>query len=963
LVYRRNCNYDPNAERVIISIFGGFNKGKSHFVNALCQLNIAEGCEIHTLGPSFVTSKLRGDNLAYCDTAGIDVAVKKNEERSKKESERTIPDLKIRQENFQKKLIEKTISDEIQKDFIIQSSNILIIVVGVLSITEQKMINLINKQYQGKKKFVIHNFYQLTNFDEILEKIKTDILLSFNVIPQRFDKYDGILNEKIFPWYFLEDKTSTYHLVIGNSYSKEPNYKEIFNDQTLKFIKRQANDSKKFNFLGKFRKIFEESIFQITKARVQLQEFSNKKLGNIETRILKVVDPPRKDFFYNVAFHPDGQINFRRNDTKDCEYLSFVYPIGTSQEEEQSTLYVDVCLTSKALKNCKFEKVDLTHKKMFLKFTTMKIKIDLKTIRYEISPSKVTTTSCTAKPISTNILRVTVPILYKIKSAQSGLSLKITKEDKILMKNFFPSNFEINQNIVGEFESNDLNERLEKEEKQILEPDLKKSHTSKGEQNYYQLRFEIQEIRDGDNESLKEITIFSKVLQAFQEYLKEKNLKIVAFTGLFNKGKTFLLSQLCGKECLNEIGFGKKTQGLCLKFDKGVLYIDSEGFERAILKESLNEKEKNILESDFDLRLKTIKEKIYQQFLIENSQILIIVLSQVTYSDQKLLEKIVKTCNDKEKKVIIIHNFLDISDNATMEKKIEELKEIFNFNEGIQKYNREAQGDESNFTNQQFFQEDFMFDKNHKISIQHLIFAKDTSPAGHYYNRSAIKHLRTLIYDLTIPKIFSVEESFLNFAKETLREHYRTTDNNSIQVSDFGNFSSENGFFIKKASTIQGCNIVPNKFIINFMGELESFNKWIPNIEIKTTQEDKDKTIYNDKIIMHLPADENNYEVEICNKHHIGVRKNENLDIEFYFSIMKKKYEPKEIPDQKYFLIDDKTSMGSINIKTVVKKAKEGDIDCVFICENTDKGHERTWKDSTLTIEYNYFRKKSVANE
>ena len=95
--------------------------------------------------------------------------------------------------------------------------------------------------------------------------------------------------------------------------------------------------------------------------------------------------------------------------------------------------------------------------------------------------------------------------------------------------------------------------------------------------------------------------------------------KRVAFTGLFNKGKTFVLSKLFGKiEIGNEMGFDQITPGLCIKVDKKnkILYIDSEGIERALLKKYFKDNY-NILESDFELRLRAIKEKIYQHFLLE----------------------------------------------------------------------------------------------------------------------------------------------------------------------------------------------------------------------------------------------------------------------------------------------------------------------------------------------------------
>ena len=213
LVYNKKLQTKVNDNRSILTIIGCFNKGKSHIANCLCGVSMDEGCEMHTLGPSLIYS--REDNFGYVDTAGFEVPIF-NDEKLEIKNEN---DFSKHYEQRREAVLKKLMTDEIQREFIISCSNVLVIVVGILSVTEQKMINLISKQYKDRKKYVIHNFYEISNLHSIKQKIRSDILYSFNTVPLRFPD----TQPDMFPFYFLEPETKTYHLVIANSFIENPN--------------------------------------------------------------------------------------------------------------------------------------------------------------------------------------------------------------------------------------------------------------------------------------------------------------------------------------------------------------------------------------------------------------------------------------------------------------------------------------------------------------------------------------------------------------------------------------------------------------------------------------------------------------------------------------------------------------------------------------------------------------------
>ena len=156
-----------------MTIIGNYNKGKSFLINNLSSLSVDEGFAIHTLGPALIYSRLDDYAFAILDSAGFEVPIENG---------------KL---NRKLKLLQKQITEEFQREFLIESSDILIIVVGILSISEQKMINLISKQYGARKKYVIHNFYQLSTKKQIIQKIQSDILYAFNAIPINFPNPDS----------------------------------------------------------------------------------------------------------------------------------------------------------------------------------------------------------------------------------------------------------------------------------------------------------------------------------------------------------------------------------------------------------------------------------------------------------------------------------------------------------------------------------------------------------------------------------------------------------------------------------------------------------------------------------------------------------------------------------------------------------------------------------------------------
>ena len=125
-----------------------------------------------------------------------------------------------------------------------------------------------------------------------------------------------------------------------------------------------------------------------------------------------------------------------------------------------------------------------------------------------------------------------------------------------------------------------------------------------------------------------------------------------------------------------------------------------------------------------------------QNFILFSSNLLIIVVGQLTFSEQKLIERIKREVQ-KQRYIYIIHNYMFLE-------KIEDVKDCIKnnvltsitFGELIKNYMIRE-----DFDNDVYYVESYKNNNNNKITIiYHLFMAKEGSEAGIYYNKSTIEY-------------------------------------------------------------------------------------------------------------------------------------------------------------------------------------------------------------------------------
>ena len=266
---------------------------------------------------------------------------------------------------------------------------------------------------------------------------------------------------------------------------------------------------------------------------------------------------------------------------------------------------------------------------------------------------------------------------------------------------------------------------------------------------------------------------------------ESKLLNRIGVLGDSSVGKTFILKKLIGKQ-----GDIKATKGISVIYpektekDKLFVCLDSQGSEVPIIDEKLSAEE--IFNLSEEERLKKVKdlskdkkftEIFIQDFIINKSNILIVVVDQLTFSEQKLINRL--KSKENFDKLFVIHNLQFFGNKNIIEEYIENIikKSIFSNLEKayIKNLDQKSNENDSNLNEKAYYYTEKEFGsidnnentKQNQQQVIHLFMAKEGSDAGKFFNDTTINFLRKQIMSQTKTETFDVLEEikkFLSFA-------------------------------------------------------------------------------------------------------------------------------------------------------------------------------------------------------
>ena len=293
-------------ETMKIGVLGLNNVGKSYLLSKLVNIEIPTGYSIETKGISIKYSKPKGDDdeeiegICILDSAGFETPLLRENEENKKEVDKlqeSINNIKQYKSNDVENAIKyDRVEDDLARDkaqterfieqLIISLSDMLILVIGKLTRTEQRLINRIknmakrNEKNKIKSIIIVHNLSQYHKICEVEQHIKQYLKKSATFkLTQR--NYIGN-NQNYKGRTYLYDNSDeskeivVYHFLMAKEGTEAGDY---YNPFTLQLIKQQFNtfnERRSIDIPNEITKLFSELSTDIIGKKMECQKVGEK---------------------------------------------------------------------------------------------------------------------------------------------------------------------------------------------------------------------------------------------------------------------------------------------------------------------------------------------------------------------------------------------------------------------------------------------------------------------------------------------------------------------------------------------------------------------------------------------------------------------------------------------------------------------------------------------------------------
>ena len=278
--------YDSKEMRYTkVGVIGSENRGKSTILSDFSQIELPTGTSIKTEGLSIKypdLEKFKNRKIILLDSAGLETAILNSKDDEIEESSSSndinkdemienggedLYDKNKRAEKENKEFANKS-RDIIQlelflQNFIIKYSDILILILGKLSINEQKLLIKVKTHIQNLNRkeplIVIHNLKEFETKKQVNDYLNNILKNSFTFSLKENEEVN--LNEEESEWKnFFEPNSSPkiYHLIYGKKGTEAGNF---YNEKSIKFIYNlisSLSDKEKFDPIECVKKYFVE---------------------------------------------------------------------------------------------------------------------------------------------------------------------------------------------------------------------------------------------------------------------------------------------------------------------------------------------------------------------------------------------------------------------------------------------------------------------------------------------------------------------------------------------------------------------------------------------------------------------------------------------------------------------------------------------------------------------------------
>ena len=233
---KKNYESFKNQKIIKIGVIGNSNKGKSFLLSKISKIKLPSGTSIRTEGLSIKypeLEKFKDRKIALLDSAGLETPV------LNLGNQNNVADDKVN-ELFREKSREKLITELFLQNYIINNSDVLIAVVGILTYSEQKLLMKIKKEIERSKintpLFIIHNLITYTSVQQVQDYINEFLLKSATFSLEEGHKVSTQIKTTAGIYYYESNKDQKiFHLIFANEGSEAGKY---YNQYTLDFLEK-----------------------------------------------------------------------------------------------------------------------------------------------------------------------------------------------------------------------------------------------------------------------------------------------------------------------------------------------------------------------------------------------------------------------------------------------------------------------------------------------------------------------------------------------------------------------------------------------------------------------------------------------------------------------------------------------------------------------------------------------------
>ena len=298
---------EEKNKNLVIGVLGNRNKGKSFILQSLSSEDLQTGTAVSTIGLSI---KVTNENYVLLDSAGSESPLLGNYEDMREISR------------------DKLFTEAFLQAYIMKYSNILLLVVGILTFYEQKLIKRIttelkklNQDKKNKYLIVIHNLQTYETKEQVDKYIKETLLHSATFKLEKGEaNFKGNKNE----YYYDNEDEAIRHFVFAKENSEAGNF---YNPKTIDFIMNMNqictnvyNYSYKDTLMEYFKQMGKEMFENKSDLKYELSENENVEIEEDEEIFFQNLIVQKN----NLQYKGENEINLRKFIIDELGSSSFV---------------------------------------------------------------------------------------------------------------------------------------------------------------------------------------------------------------------------------------------------------------------------------------------------------------------------------------------------------------------------------------------------------------------------------------------------------------------------------------------------------------------------------------------------------------------------------------------------------------------------------------------------------------